>query len=111
MEHNSDSNDEEEQAKAEPNPDTYKPPVPYTQALNRPKAKISKSDDNLLEAFKKVTINIPLIDVIKHIPSYAKFIKGICTPHRNRRRIQLSETVSSIMMIFLPLKREIREHP
>ena len=55
--------------------------------------------------FKKVTITIPLIDVIKHIPSYAKFLKGICTPHRNPRRIQLSETVSSIMMNALPIKK------
>ena len=29
--------------------------MPYPQALNRPKSKISESDDNLLEAFKKVT--------------------------------------------------------
>ena len=105
VEHDSDSEDEEEQTKGEPNPDTYKSPVPYPQALNHPKAKISEIDDYLLEAFKKVTITIPLIDAIKHIPSYAKFLKGICTPHRNRRRIQLSEMVSSIMMNSLPIKK------
>ena len=60
---------------------------------------------NLLEAFKKVTITIPLTKAIKHIPSYLKFLKGICTPHRNPKRIQLSETVSSIMMNSLPLKK------
>ena len=79
--------------------------MPYSQALNCPKAKINKTDDHLLEAFKKVTITIPLIDAIKHIPSYAKFLKGICTPHRNPRRIQLSETVSSIMMNSLPINK------
>ena len=97
--------DEEEQTKVEPNADTYKPHVSYPQALNRPKAKTNESDDHLLEAFKKITITIPLIDVIKHIPSYAKFLKGICTPHRNPKRIQLSETVSSIMMNSLPIKK------
>ena len=81
------------------------PPVPYPQALNRPKAKTSESDDHLLEAFKKVTIILPLIDDIKHIPSHAKFLKGICIPHRNPRRIQLSEMVSSIMMNSLPIKK------
>ena len=80
--------------------------MPYPQALNRPKAKISEFDDNLLKAFKKVTIAIPLIDVIKHIPSYAKFLIGICTPHRNPKRIQLSETVSSIMMNYIPIKKK-----
>ena len=87
VEHDSDSEDEEEQAKARPNPGTYKPHVPYPQALNHPKSKISESDGNLQEAFKKVTITIPLIDAIKYIPSYAKFLKGICTPHRKPRRI------------------------
>ena len=90
---------------AEPKLDKYKPPMPYPQALNRPKAKNSETDDNLLDAFKKVTITIPLIDAIKHIPSYAKFLKGICTPHRNPKRIQLGETVSSIMMNFLLIKK------
>ena len=99
------SEDEEEQATAKPNPYIYKPPVPYPQALNCPKAKTNETDDNLLDAFKKVTITIPLIDAIKHIPSYAKFLKGICTPHRNPRRIQLSEMVSSIMMNALPIKK------
>ena len=97
--------DEEEQVKAKPNPNTYKPHVPYPVALNRPKAKSNESDDHLLNAFKKVTITIPLIDAIKHIPSYAKFLKGIWTPHRNPRRIQLTETVSSIMMNSLPIKK------
>ena len=41
--------------RVEPNPDTYKPPVPYPQALSKPKAKVSESDDHLLEAFQKVT--------------------------------------------------------
>ena len=79
--------------------------MPYPQALNRPKAKSNESDDHLLDAFKKVTIIIPLIDAIKHIPSYSKFLKGICTPHRNPRRIQLSETVSLIIMNSLPIKK------
>ena len=60
VEQDTDSEDEEEQVTAEHNPDKYKPPVPYTQALNRPKAKTNETDENLLEAFKKVTITIPL---------------------------------------------------
>ena len=105
VEHHNDLEDKEEKAKAKPKLDTYKPHVPYPQALNRHKSKINETDDHLLEAFKKVTITIPLIDVIKHIPSYAKFLKGICTPYRNPRRIQLSKTVSSIMMNSLPIKK------
>ena len=45
------SEDEEEQATVEPNPDKYKPHVPYPQALNRPKAKTNETNDHLLDAF------------------------------------------------------------
>ena len=97
--------DVEERVPAELNLDTYKPPVPYPQALSKPKAKVSESDDHLLEAFQKVTITIPLVDAIRNIPSYAKFLKGICTPHRSPKRIHLSENISSIMMNSLPIKK------
>ena len=52
-----------------------------------------------------MTITIPLIDEIKHIPSYLKFLKDIYIPHRNQRRIQLSEQMSSIIMNSLPIKK------
>ena len=105
VEQDSSSKDKEERVRAEPNPDTYKPPVPYPQALSKPKANVSDTDDHLLEAFQKVTITIPLVDAIKHIPSYAKFLKGICTTHRSPKRIQLSDNISSIMMNSLLIKK------
>ena len=80
VEHDNNSEDEEEQAKDEPNLDTYNPLVPCPQALNRPKAKTNESDDHILEAFQKLTITTPLIDDIKHIPSYAKFSKIYAHP-------------------------------
>ena len=105
IEQDSDSEEEEEQTKAEPNLDTYNPTMPYPQALNRPKAKVNESNVHLLKAFQKVTITIPLIDVIKHIPAYVKFLKEICTPHRNPKRIHLSEKMGSIMMNSLQIKK------
>ena len=58
---------------------------------------MSETDDHLLEAFLKVTLTIPLVDAIKHIHSYAKFVKDICTPHRSPKKIQLNEIISSII--------------
>ena len=87
VEQDSSSEDEEERVRDEPNPDTYKPPVPYPQALSKPKAKVSEPDDHLLAAFQNITITIPLVDAIKYIPSYAKFFKGICTPHKSPKKI------------------------
>ena len=46
VEQDSSSDDEEERVRVEPNLDTYKPPVPYPQALSKPMAKVSESDDH-----------------------------------------------------------------
>ena len=95
-----DSEDEEvpdEESRAEPNPEVYKPPMPYPKLLSRPRVSTSHSDDILLEAFRQVTITIPLVDAIQHIPSYAKFLKGLCTPTRKPKRIHMSETISSMI--------------
>ncbi|XP_078429613.1 uncharacterized protein LOC144701713 [Wolffia australiana] len=90
----------------DPDPAHYKPPVPFLQALNRERVKVNQSEDHLLDTLKKVTIQIPLLEAIQHIPAYAKFLKGMCTPQRKSKRIFLSETASSIMLDELPLKKE-----
>ena len=90
-----DSEDDEapdEESRAEPNP----------QLLSRLRVPTSDSDDTLLEAFMPVTITIPLVDAIQHIPPYSKFLKGLCTPVRKPKRIHMSETISSIMLSTLP---------
>ena len=66
---------------------------------------MSDSDDTLLEAFRQVTITIPLVDDIQHISSYANFLEGLCTPTRKPKRIHMSETISSIMLSMFPRKR------
>ena len=42
----------------------------------------------ILEVLKQVKINIPLLDMIKQLPAYAKFLKHLCTV---KRRIKLSK--------------------
>ena len=95
----------DEESRAEPIPEVYKPHVPYPQLLSRPRVPTSNSDDTLLEAFRQVTITIPLVDAIQHIPSYANILKGLCTPTRKPKCIHMSETISSIMLSTLPCKR------
>ena len=70
----------DEESRAEPNLEVYKPPVSYPQLLSWPRVSMSDSDDRLLEAFRQVIITIPSVDAIQHIPSYTKFLKRICTP-------------------------------
>ena len=60
-------------------------PIPFPQALhpttNR-KKKSKPTTEELMDLFGQVQINIPLLDAIKYIPAYAKFLKEICTPKR-----------------------------
>ncbi|RDX94693.1 hypothetical protein CR513_22896, partial [Mucuna pruriens] len=43
-----------------------------------------ESDEELLKMFRKVEINIPLLDAIKQVPKYAKFLKELCV-HKQKK--------------------------
>ena len=71
------------------------------------KTKKAKEDEEVLEIFRKVQVNIPLIDCLKQIPRYAKFLKELCTQRRHTRETQvvkMSETVSAAIQRKLPPK-------
>ena len=40
-------------------------------------------DYDFLKTFRRVEVNIPLLDAIKQIPKYAKFLKDLCT-HKSK---------------------------
>ncbi|XP_021832875.1 uncharacterized protein LOC110772723 [Prunus avium] len=65
--------------------------------------KIQHAKD-ILETFRKVQVNIPLLDAIKQIPSYAKFLKDLCT---NKRRFQDHETVALTEKASAVLQRKL----
>ena len=51
---------------------TYKPRVPCPQALDAPfPSRKDKQRDDILETFKQVKVNLPLLEAIRHIPAYA----------------------------------------
>ena len=52
-------------------------PPPFPQAL-RSKKKASQQA-GILEVLRQVKVNIPLLDIIKQVPAYAKFFKDLCT--------------------------------
>ncbi|CAN6562799.1 unnamed protein product [Malus baccata var. baccata] len=55
----------------------YVPPMPYSER-SKPHAKDQQLTD-FMKTLAKVQINLPLIEAIKNIPSYAKFLKDVCT--------------------------------
>jgi len=69
----------------------YSPPPPYPNRLKPKTKKMEELDKEILNTFKKVEINIPLLDAIRQIPKYAKFLKELCT---NKRRIMDKEVVN-----------------
>ncbi|XP_059650697.1 uncharacterized protein LOC132296522 [Cornus florida] len=61
------------------------------------------------EVFKQVKINLPLLDAIKQIPPYAKFLKDLCTQKRTSKnhlpkKVRLTENVSAIIQHSTPPK-------
>ncbi|XP_050117637.1 uncharacterized protein LOC126595360 [Malus sylvestris] len=79
--------------------------LPFPQRARQ--AKKEKYMGDILEQFRKVQINIPFLDAIKQIPSYAKFLKELCTNKRRyeeHEEVKLSDTVSAILQRKLPPK-------
>ncbi|KAK4382383.1 Retrovirus-related Pol polyprotein from transposon opus [Sesamum angolense] len=87
------------------------PPLSNTCALPFPyrisKSKEEEHEKEILDTFKKVEINIPLLDAIKQIPKYAKFLKELCTNKRklkDKERIIFGKNVSAVINRKLPEK-------
>ncbi|RDX69602.1 hypothetical protein CR513_51258, partial [Mucuna pruriens] len=52
-------------------------------------------DEELLKMFQKVEVNIPLLDAIRQVPKYAKFLKGLFV--RKRRKIKGSREIGGMV--------------
>ena len=52
-------------------------PPPFPQALHGKKETNNASEN--FEVLRQVKVNIPLLDMIKQVPRYAKFLKDLCT--------------------------------
>ncbi|XP_024046622.1 uncharacterized protein LOC112100976, partial [Citrus clementina] len=89
--------------RAKPLPIVIPPPFPSRFA----KSKKEEQEKDILETFRKVEVNIPLLDAIKQIPRYAKFLKELCTSKRKLRgdeRVHMGENVSAVLQKKLPPK-------
>ncbi|KAM1249590.1 hypothetical protein ACFX2G_032941 [Malus domestica] len=81
------------------------PNVPFPSRFLQ--SKNEEEEKDVLETFRKVQVNIPLLDAIKQIPKYAKFLKKLCTTKKRFREkevVHVSENVSAILQRKLPPK-------
>lgn len=51
-------------------------PVPFPRRLIQKKKKIEHEKENF-DIFRKVEVNIPLLEAIRQVPRYAKFLKTL----------------------------------
>ena len=65
----------------------YVPKAPFLTCLDTPSpfSKKRATTDEMLEVFKQVKIKLPLLNAIKQVPSYAKFLKDLCTQKRKSK--------------------------
>ncbi|RVW73692.1 Retrovirus-related Pol polyprotein from transposon 17.6 [Vitis vinifera] len=78
---------------------------PFPQALHGKKG--IRNAAEILEVLRQVKVNIPLLDMIKQVPTYAKFLKDLCTIKRGltvNKKAFLIEQVSAILQCKSPLK-------
>ncbi|RVX07778.1 Retrovirus-related Pol polyprotein from transposon 297 [Vitis vinifera] len=78
---------------------------PFPQALHGKKGVRNAAE--ILEVLRQVKVNIPLLDMIKQVPTYAKFLKDLCTIKRGltvNKKAFLTEQVSAILQCKSPLK-------
>ena len=78
---------------------------PFPQALRKNKNSVNQK--NMLEVLRQVKVNIPLLDMIKQVPTYEKFLKDLCTAKRGfnvNKKAFLTEQVSAIIQCKTPVK-------
>ncbi|XP_021751645.1 uncharacterized protein LOC110717300 [Chenopodium quinoa] len=91
-----------------PNTDQFTSSVPFPSRLSsKNKKREQEKEKETLDIFRKVEVNIPLLEAIRQVPRYAKFLKELCT---NKRRLSgdekfsVSENVSAVLQRKVPPK-------
>ncbi|CAN6554896.1 unnamed protein product [Malus baccata var. baccata] len=79
--------------------------VPFPNRFKQTKKEEAEKD--ILETFRKVQVNIPLLDAIKQVLRYAKFLKELCTTRKRistKDVVKVGENVAAILQHKLPPK-------
>ncbi|XP_050889185.1 uncharacterized protein LOC127094387 [Lathyrus oleraceus] len=80
----------------------YVPPVPFPyRILKNKRTDDGDNERDILDVFRKMAVNIPLLDVIKQVLKYAKFLKDLCT---SKKRLKGNERVNLGRNISAPIQ-------
>ena len=75
------------------------PTLPFPCRFSR--SKNEESEKEILDTFRKVKVNIPVLDAIKQVPRYAKFLKELCI---NKLKLKDDEKVRVGENVFIVLQ-------
>ncbi|XP_052621239.1 uncharacterized protein LOC128127043 [Lactuca sativa] len=80
-------------------------PAPFPERLKSTKKE--REENEIMQMFKRVQINIPLLEVIKQVPRYARFLKDLCVSKKKLKGNQVvtvGEHVSVVLQKRMPPK-------
>ena len=80
-------------------------PPPFPSRFKQ--SKKEEQEKEILETFCKVEVNIPLLDAIKQVSRYAKFLKELCSTKQklsSNEKVSVGGNVSAILQKKLPPK-------
>jgi len=75
-------------------------PLPFPLRVVQKSKKLEETEKEILETFRKVEVNIPLLYAVKQIFKYAKFIKELCTHRRHLKgneKVNMGRNVSALI--------------
>ena len=90
----------------------HKPIVPFSNRLKNNKKNAHM--DKIINIFNLVKINVPLLDTIQLVPSYAKFLKDMCTKKRRTnvpKKVFLTTNISELLSDPIPVNTRIQVVP
>ena len=82
----------------------YKPVPSFPQALVE--SRKYEQNKDLYETFRRCEVNIPLLDAIKNVPRYAKFLKELCTIKR-KQKLKGCEKMRVGENVFVVIQRKL----
>ncbi|XP_023742062.1 uncharacterized protein LOC111890141 [Lactuca sativa] len=80
-------------------------PVPFPERLKSTKKE--REENEIMKMFKRVQIKVPLLEVIKQVPRYARFLKDLCVSKKKLKGNQVvtvGEHVSAVLQKRMPPK-------
>jgi len=83
----------------------HKPIVPFPIRLKNNKQ--NPHIDKIIETFNQVKINVPLLDAIQQVRSYAKFLKDMCTKKKKSnvpKKVFLAKNISDLLSSLIHVK-------